>query len=154
MEAIRKLEQLALDAHRAGLKWADFWATAVAELVNQACPYDRAAYRRLVQQLSHMVLCGTTSGMLAPGDDDRLTPWDEDDQATPHDTITQAKCQVPLFDMAGIGGSVVTPSPQRDRGEGGVESRGAHRPRPLWQGDACGRELEGGTPSGRLGRSG
>jgi hypothetical protein len=56
------LEALALDAHGRGESWAAFWASH-GDTVRDACPYDRAAFRRLVSRLLALVVSGDTAGL-------------------------------------------------------------------------------------------
>jgi hypothetical protein len=91
---IRILERSALDFHRRGLGWSDFWAKH-GEQVRQAEPWNRERYRRLYLRLMHLVVSGDTSGQFPPGDDSE--PWLADDEASkPPDTITHARLLFPL----------------------------------------------------------
>jgi len=89
MNANRMLELLALDCHRVGSTWAEFWQEH-GERVRQTEPYDRGRYRRLVNRLLSLVVSGDTDGQQPVGDDD-ATPGELADQASPHDTITRAR---------------------------------------------------------------
>ena len=63
MKQLSRLEALAIDAHRRGTSWATFWETH-RHTVGSLEPYDRAAYRRIVARLSHLLTCGDTGGMV------------------------------------------------------------------------------------------
>ena len=80
------LERLAVEAHHRGDTWNQFWPGVAAE-VSQAEPWDNAAYRRLVNRLSHLLTCGDTGGML-PIDTgwERPAAWELDDLRTEFDT--------------------------------------------------------------------
>jgi len=80
-----------------GTTWCDYWA-AHADAVRAAEPYDRGRYRRLVNRLLSLVVSGDTAGQTALGDDDAM-PWELDDQPSPHDSKTQARCLLPLQPM-------------------------------------------------------
>ena len=90
-----RLERLAIDAHRRGDTWPQFWPT-VASDVAAAEPWDRTAYHRLVRRLSYLVTCGNADGMVAVGDGE---PWQADDEAPMvpiiDDTTTTARCLWP-----------------------------------------------------------
>ena len=88
MNPTRTLDRLALDAHRRGDTWATFWASH-AEQVRAVDPYNREAYRGLVNRLLCIVVSGTTSGMEPAGE-----PWlldGEPEQTQPADVGTAAK---------------------------------------------------------------
>lgn len=74
MNAIKKLEQAALDAHKAGLGWKDFWQQHGKEVI-KAEPFNRVKSRRLVNRLLALVTSGDTCGMstISP------TQWESDD---------------------------------------------------------------------------
>lgn len=74
-----RLERIALDAHRRGLSWSEYWPTVALD-VAQAEPHDRAAYRRLVRRLSHLLTCGDLDGA-TPISTGTLwgEPWEQDD---------------------------------------------------------------------------
>jgi hypothetical protein len=83
------LELLALDCHRVGSTWAEFWQEH-GERVRQAEPYNHARFHRLVQRLLGLLTSGDCDGQQPVGDD--LEPWEIDDQANkPDDTKTQAR---------------------------------------------------------------
>jgi hypothetical protein len=85
----RDLEHLALAAHARDERWATFWPTVAAD-VAAIEPYDRDAYRRLVNRLSHLLTCGDVDGLVPVGD------WFTDDvQSVPlvvDDVTTNARC--------------------------------------------------------------
>ena len=90
-KAIRTLERRALDAPRAGLGWAQFWASN-GHAIRDVEPYHRGRYRRLVNRLLALVVSGDCDGMEPAGD--TLEPWEADDQPealAPNDTITAAR---------------------------------------------------------------
>ena len=71
-----RLERAAIAGHAAGTSWSTFWTRHGAE-VGQAEPWDNVAYRRLVNRLSHLLVCGNADGMTAAGD---AAPWEQDDE--------------------------------------------------------------------------
>jgi hypothetical protein len=95
MNAIRPLERAAVDCHRAGTGWTNFWAEHGAA-VCQAEPHNRQRFGRLVRRLLALVVAGDVDGMEPPG---AVMPWDVDDQAQPvaiSDTDTRARCLWPM----------------------------------------------------------
>jgi hypothetical protein len=91
MDAQRRLERHALAAHRAGDTWNQFWERHGAAII-KAEPHSRAKFRRLVAKLLHLVASGDPSGQEPAGE-----PWLLDDvpePVGPHDTRTEAKCQL------------------------------------------------------------
>ena len=81
MNQIKHLERAALDAHRHGIGWTDFWQRhGVA--VREAEPFNRQRYHRLVRHLLHLLASGEASGEhpvavgLLWGEE-----WDDDDAA-------------------------------------------------------------------------
>jgi hypothetical protein len=93
MNGIKALERAARAAHRDGIGWNDFWVT-VAEQVRTVAPYDRDAYRRLVERLLHLLTTGEASGQEPAGD---VMPWTVDDEAgKPADVGTQARRLWPM----------------------------------------------------------
>lgn len=93
------LERAAIDAHRAGIGWSAFWDRH-GEAIRQVVPYDRRRRRRLVNRLLHLLVSGDPSGQKPAGD---TMPWERDNQPeppSPHDTETQARCQLPLWPLA------------------------------------------------------
>ena len=48
MNATQQLERAAIDAHRAGIGWSQWWPT-VAEQVRLVEPWNRGRYRRPVR---------------------------------------------------------------------------------------------------------
>ena len=93
-----KLERAALSAHAAGLSWATFWQEHGAA-VCRAEPHDKRRFARLVRKLLALVSAGDTDGMDPVGDS--LPPWEIDDQPSPDDTETAARCQLtfPLWPL-------------------------------------------------------
>jgi len=82
-QAERQLEAAALDGHRRGLSWGDFWTDHGAE-VCAAEPHDRRKFNRLVCHLLALLVSGNTDGA-EPGE-----PWILDaqpNQPSPLDTI-------------------------------------------------------------------
>jgi len=61
MNVIRTLECAAIQAHRAGLSWGDFW-TANADAIRQAEPHNRQRFQRLVRRLLALVASGDCDG--------------------------------------------------------------------------------------------
>ena len=95
MNLSRQLETAAVSAHAAGLSWSQFWQ-ANGAAVCRAEPWDRLAYRRLVNRLMALLVAGNVDGQ-EPVDDGLDMPWEQDDaQASPHDSTTQARCLWPL----------------------------------------------------------
>jgi hypothetical protein len=86
---IKNLERLALAAHSRDERWQDFWLTVAADVASIE-PYDRDAYRRLVNRLSHLLTCGDTDGLVPVGD------WFVDDvlpmPIVVDDVSTHARC--------------------------------------------------------------
>lgn len=60
-QAERQLETAALDGHRRGLSWGDFWTDHGAE-VCAAEPHDRRKFHKLVRRLLALVASGNTDG--------------------------------------------------------------------------------------------
>lgn len=83
-----RLECHAVDAHRLNWTWDRFWQ-AHGDATRGAEPWNRQRYRRLVNRLLSLVVSGDTGGMEPAGNG--LEPWEADDQAKPHDTITHAR---------------------------------------------------------------
>jgi hypothetical protein len=69
----RDLKRLALAAHVGGERWAAFWPSVAAD-VRRMAPYDRRAYRRLVERLLNLVVSGSMDGLEPPGSE----PWEAD----------------------------------------------------------------------------
>ena len=81
--ALRRLENEAFAAHRAGRLWSEFWA--------EHGPQVREAERELRERLMHIVCTGERSGQFAAGDPDAIENLVEDDGAKPDDTHTNAR---------------------------------------------------------------
>jgi len=88
------LERAAIDTHRRGQSWGDFWQ-AHGGAVCAAEPFDRGRFRRLVAKLLALVCSGNTGGLRTLGNDD-AAPWQADDAPAPDDSRTAARCQIPL----------------------------------------------------------
>ena len=88
-----KLERLALDAHRDGWTWHQFWREH-GEAMKKAEPVNRRAYHRLADHLLALVVSGHVIGHTPVGDDD-VMPWERDDrdQPEPSDVKTNARLQ-------------------------------------------------------------
>jgi hypothetical protein len=85
---VNQLEHAAIDAHRRGIGWSDFW-TEHADAIRAAEPYNASRYRRLVAKLLHLVASGDESGMEPAG-----APWLLDDvpeHSKPADIGTSAR---------------------------------------------------------------
>ena len=67
MKELTRLERTAVDAHKAGTPWSEFWEIH-RHTVGQIEPWDNAAYRRIVARLSHIVTCGDCDGYGRPLD--------------------------------------------------------------------------------------
>jgi hypothetical protein len=79
-KATQALEKAALDCHRDGIGWTDFWQQYGIQ-VREAEPYNRQRFHRLVRHLLHLLTSGETSGEhpvavgLLWGSED----WEQDD---------------------------------------------------------------------------
>lgn len=93
---IAELRQSALDAHRAGVRFEQWWPDVVED-VRQAAPYDRQQFTRLQAELLSIVIAGDTDGVYSPGDDDALPPWEADDEPDVDDNTTAAKAPPELL---------------------------------------------------------
>jgi len=91
MNATKHLERRALDAHRAGDTWAEFWHQHGGTVAN-AEPYHRNAYHALVRRLLALVVSGDDCGMEPIGS--AMQPWERDDAAKPADVGTRARLLV------------------------------------------------------------
>jgi len=76
-KTIQTLERLALDAHRRGGSWTEFWQEH-ADATRQAEPYNAGRYHRLVNRLLAIVVSGDCDGQQPIGDDEAM-PWELDD---------------------------------------------------------------------------
>jgi hypothetical protein len=81
MNGIKDLERSALDAHRNGQGWSEFWQQH-ADAIRKAEPWNRQRLRRLVDRLLALVTSGDCAGMIAVGDTD-AEPWEVDDAQAP-----------------------------------------------------------------------
>jgi hypothetical protein len=91
--SIKHLDRLALDAHRRGIGWNDFWQEHGAA-VCAAEPHSRERFQRLVRRLLSLLTSGDTANV-EPLD----AAWEHDDaqaEPSPSDTGTQARCLWPL----------------------------------------------------------
>jgi hypothetical protein len=93
-QTIRQLERLALDSHRAGLSWRDYFA-ANAGIITTIISGNPAGWGEVRDRLLALLVSGETSGRLPVGDS-------EADQApavalTPSDTETAARLQPGIF---------------------------------------------------------
>jgi len=98
-EMIQTLEHHAIDAHRAGKTWTQFWERHGRE-VCRAEPVNRQRFRKLVDRLLSLVTSGDTSGL-----NTLESPWDADDVPLVNvvsDTRTQARCLLPLLAIPGL----------------------------------------------------
>ena len=77
---IKDLAALALNAHRRGITFTDFWPT-VSDAAKELEPWSRRAYHRLHNRLMHICITGSEGGQYPPGDDDAIMPWVVDDAA-------------------------------------------------------------------------
>lgn len=84
------LETAAIRGHRAGTRWADFYA-AHREAIEHMRLFDRDGTRRLLRRLTYLLTCGDVDGFKPVGDSDPA-PWsrDEAEMNKPHDSLTQA----------------------------------------------------------------
>ena len=82
-KAERALERAAVDCHRRGIGWTDFWqrhGIAVREVES----YNRQRYHRLVRRLLHLLTSGEASGEHPVGHEMLWgMAWDEDDYSLP-----------------------------------------------------------------------
>jgi hypothetical protein len=60
-KAERHLERAALDCHRRGDTWTDFWAEHGTTICN-AEPHSRQRFQRLIRRLLGLVVSGDTNG--------------------------------------------------------------------------------------------
>ena len=99
------LEKAALDGHKQGLSWHDWW-TEHGEAVKAAAPFDNRRLRKLVNRLAHILLTGERSGQFPPDDPDAVPQWEVDDQLERDridDSTTAARLQMPLpFGREGV----------------------------------------------------
>jgi hypothetical protein len=102
-----RLERAALDAHRRGDDWADFWKLH-RDSISAAEPWNRDAYHRLVRRLSYLVTCGDCDGMMAAGDN---WPPEADDppQYPASDNRTQARINWDAIGVAPVNIGIVPP---------------------------------------------
>lgn len=78
---LSKLENLAIKAHQEGTTWNTFWCQH-SKQVEQAEPWDRAAYHKLVNRLLALLTSGDTDGMVpVPNGWNEPMPWELDDMA-------------------------------------------------------------------------
>lgn len=82
----RQLEQSAIDAHKRGETWNQFWPS-VCDDVARLEPYNIARYRRLCRRLLALVVSGDIDGQEPVGD--TIPPWERDDR--PSDVGTAAR---------------------------------------------------------------
>jgi hypothetical protein len=101
MNTTKQLERQALDAHRRGVGWTDFWQQH-GEEVRAVEPYDRGRFYRLLTRLLGLLTSGDCDGQ-EPVDPE---PWLGDDQPEPNDAGTQARCLLPPLEIEGgrVGG--------------------------------------------------
>ena len=99
-QSIRDIERAALDFHRHGIGWSEYWARH-ADAIRKCEPWSRARFRRLIDKLLHLLTCGDADGM-EPTD---AEPWVQDDSEAnkPADVGTQAR-----FDWTKLSGNEVT----------------------------------------------
>ena len=90
MNAIQTIERAAIQAHQTGQTWQTFHRKHSSD-INRAEPVDHRAYHRLVCHLLALVVSGDTDGQ-QPVDNDDAMPWLSDDQPSPSDTETEARC--------------------------------------------------------------
>jgi hypothetical protein len=95
MTTTQRLERAAIDAHRAGIGFGQFW-NEHKEAVRMSIPRDRVytTYRRLL----NIVLCGDDADVTSADDlplfrDDR-EQWFQDDDVQVDDVQTQARLQI------------------------------------------------------------
>lgn len=93
----KQLERRAVEAHRRGEQWAVFWEQH-GDDVRAVEPWNRGRFHCLVDRLLALVVSGDTDGQQPIGDDDAMS-WELDDQVSPHDSKTQARCLLPLRPM-------------------------------------------------------
>ena len=78
-KAIATLERAAIEAHRHGQTWEEFWRNHAAK-VREAEPRDRARFHDLVKRLLHLVCAGEPAGRSNVGAPSAPMPWERDDQ--------------------------------------------------------------------------
>jgi hypothetical protein len=87
MTLVQRLERLALDAHRRGVSFADFYE-ANQEAIRDAVSRDR--FQGFYKRLLCLCLSGDLDGQEPIGSDE--CAWERDDaESKPHDTKTAAK---------------------------------------------------------------
>lgn len=70
----KQLERTALESHRRGERWSQFWPL-VSDDLRALIPWDRRAYGRAVERLLCVLVSGDTSGLEPPNS----SPWEWDD---------------------------------------------------------------------------
>ncbi len=85
----KRLEKLALQAHRHGDDWGTFWPTVAAD-VNRLHPWNNGDYNKMVNRLLMLLVAGDLDGERPAGD----TLWEADDAAAypTSDDRTVARC--------------------------------------------------------------
>ena len=72
MRTPAELRQAALEAHRHGVAWPDFWRTAAVD-VHHLEELNLEQNQRLHDELLSLVLSGDTDGLYAVGDGDAMS---------------------------------------------------------------------------------
>ena len=72
----RDLERTAVDAHRRGLAWSEFWDQHGAA-VCAAEPWDRRRFHKLVRRLVSLVAAGNMDGAELAGDGWPRPQWSD-----------------------------------------------------------------------------
>ena len=101
----KELESAAIDAHRRGIGWGEFWRRHGAD-ARAAEPHNARRYQKLVGRLLALVVSGNLNGDRAVGDDDQA-PWETDDvgpEPKPSDTATAANIRTTFPPIAGPSG--------------------------------------------------
>ncbi len=94
MNATQTLERAAIDSHRQGKSWAQFWQQH-ADDIRIAEPHNIVKFRRLVGRLLSIVVSGDDANT-EPID----SPWGTDDfqpEPAPTDVGTKARCLLPIM---------------------------------------------------------
>jgi hypothetical protein len=92
MNKYTSLERLALDAHRDGWTWHQFWREH-GEAMRKAEPVNRARYHKMTDRLLCLLVSGDVDGH-EPIGPDAEPPWEHDDAlGEVSDTHTAARLQ-------------------------------------------------------------
>jgi hypothetical protein len=119
MTTTQELERAAVDAHRRGLPWSQFWPTVAADVIRVE-PYDRNRYHKLVGRLVALVAAGDVDGA-EPADDGwpRPMPWELDDAPAPALVVSDSETRARVdWSAVGLGPVIHTRLEQLNRTPG------------------------------------